>query len=55
MMAKKVPHPIAENLLQKRHVEISGADMAIAKPNDQMDREIAKAKNIRFALAAGFM
>jgi hypothetical protein len=52
---KNIPHPMAANLLQKRHIDISGADMAIANPNDQMVREIVRVKNIRFVLATGFV
>jgi len=50
---KNTPHPIAANLLQRRHVDISGADMAMAKPNDQIAREIVREKNKLFVFAMG--
>jgi hypothetical protein len=47
-MLKNVPHPMAANLLQNRHVDISAADIAMAKPNDQMNSATVSAKKIRF-------
>ncbi len=51
---KNTPQPEAANLLQNRHIVLSGADMAIAKPNDHMKREIAIAKKSRFVIDFGF-
>jgi len=47
--------PIAANLLQNRHTDRFGADIAMAKPNDQITRAMVKAKKIRFETALGFI
>jgi len=50
-----VLHPSAETRLHSRHVSISGAEFAIAKPKDQRHKETHIAKNIRFKVAFGFL
>ena len=52
---KKTPHPMAANLLQNRHDEMSAADIAIAKPNDQMNNADASAKKSRLVLETGLV
>lgn len=44
---------MAENLLQNRHVDRSGADMAIENPKDQINRDIVNAKKVRFVADRG--
>jgi hypothetical protein len=46
---------MAANLLQNRHDEMSAADIAIAKPNDQMNNADASAKKSRLVLETGLV
>jgi hypothetical protein len=45
---------MAENLLQNRQTDMSGADIAIAKPKDQIKRAIVNEKKVRFVSDLGF-
>lgn len=46
---------MAANLLQNRHADISAAEMAMAKPNDQMNIAVVSARKIRFVKDLGFV
>jgi hypothetical protein len=48
-------HPMAETLRHNKQVSKSGAEFAIANPNDQKHKEMHIAKNILFKDAFGFM
>jgi hypothetical protein len=52
---KKIPQPMAANRLQNRHVDISAAEIAMAKPNDQMNRVVVSTKKSRFVADPGFV